>query len=79
MKTTVEISDALFGEAKKVAARKRIPMRQLIEEGLRVAIEQHRGVRARFRLKDGSFGGKEPVTEIAWPEVRSVIYEGRGE
>ena len=35
MKTTVEISDALFIEAKKTAAAWRMPLRRLMEEGLR--------------------------------------------
>jgi hypothetical protein len=48
--TTIEISDALLGEAKKLAARKKIPLRQLIEEGLRAASPhtQHSPVILRF-------------------------------
>ena len=35
MKTTVEISDSLAEEAKRVAARERTTLRALIEAGLR--------------------------------------------
>jgi hypothetical protein len=35
MKTTVEISDSLLREARKLAARKGVALRTLIESGLR--------------------------------------------
>ena len=38
MKTTVEIPDELFVEAKKHAAELRVPLRQLVEEGLRARL-----------------------------------------
>ena len=79
MKTTVEIPDALFAEAKSVAQRRGIPLRRLIEDGLRATVRKHGVGRSRFHLKDGSFGGDGPVNEMPWPEVRSIIYKGRGE
>jgi hypothetical protein len=79
VKTTVEIPDSLFAEAKAVAHRRGIPLRKLIEDGLRAGIRQYGAPRGRFRLKDGSFGGDQPAKELSWPEVRSIIYEGRGE
>ena len=39
MKTTVEISDALLEEARKVAARRNVTLRTLIEEGLRQVVK----------------------------------------
>jgi hypothetical protein len=79
VKTTVEIPDALFAEAKAVAHRRGIPLRRLIEDGLRASVRQYGGGRARFRLKDGSFGGDGRSKDLSWPEIRSIIYEGRGE
>jgi len=38
MKTTIEIPDELFVEAKKHAAELRVPLRQLVEEGLRARL-----------------------------------------
>ena len=35
MKTTIELSDALLAEARKIAAREGVTMRTLIEQGLR--------------------------------------------
>jgi hypothetical protein len=38
MKTTVEIPDALLDEARRMAAREGVPVRALIEEGLRAVV-----------------------------------------
>jgi hypothetical protein len=78
MKTTVEIADSLFEQAKAVAASRGLPLRQLVEEGLRAAISQESGPR-KFRLRNGSFGGKGLRDPLTWPAVRGKIYEGRGE
>ncbi|MGB7759339.1 MAG: hypothetical protein WBL61_05890 [Bryobacteraceae bacterium] len=78
MKTTVEITDSLFEEAKAFAASRGVPLRHLMEEGLRSVIAQERGPR-RFRLRNGSFGGKGLRDPLSWPAVRGRIYEGRGE
>jgi len=78
MKTTVEIADSLFEEAKAFAASRRVPLRQLIEEGLRAVIGQERAPR-KFRLHNGSVGGKGLRDPLSWPAVRGRIYEGRGE
>ena|SRR5579872_2341922 len=79
MKTTVEISDSLFQAAKACAESRGVPMRQIIEEGLRTVIQQRMSSRKPFRLRDGSFRGKGLQGELSWPEIRRKIYEGRGE
>ncbi len=79
LKTTVEISDSLFAEAKAFAESRGVPFRQMVEEGLRAAIQQQRGARKKFRLRDGSVGGKGLQRDLSWPEIRRKIYEGRGE
>jgi methylthioribose-1-phosphate isomerase len=40
LKTTIEISDALLEEARRVAARDRTTVRSLIEEGLRIVLDR---------------------------------------
>lgn len=80
MKTTVEISDSLLREAKRVAAENGTTLRALLEEGLRSCLKAHRK-RARFRLRDASYGkgGLQPeVREGSWEPIRNLIYEGRG-
>jgi Arc/MetJ family transcription regulator len=80
MKTTIEISDSLFDEAKKLAAKEGTTVRAYVEQGLRriVAERQSRGV---FRLRKATFKGKglQPgVQDATWERIRETIYQKRG-
>ena len=80
MKTTVEIPDSLLREAKRVAAKKGITLRALVEEGLRRAPTERRG-KSRFRLRDASCGKgclRSNVEERPWERIRDLIYKGHG-
>lgn len=80
MKTTVEISDSLFAEARRVAQREKRSLRALIEEGLRQVIGQRRSKRGQFRMRKASFGGQGLQSDSgSWEEIRRKAYEGRGE
>lgn len=79
MKTTVDIADSLFAEARALAENQGVAFRQLVEDGLRLLIKQQRRHRPRFRLSDGSFQGNGLESEMSWDQVRQHIYEGRGE
>ncbi|MGA2134528.1 MAG: DUF2191 domain-containing protein [Bryobacteraceae bacterium] len=79
MKTTLEIPDSLFAEAKACAQSRGVPFRQIVEDGLRVVIQRDRKTRAKFKLRDGSFGGEGLRETGGWPAVREAIYRGRGE
>ena len=60
MKTTIEVSDALFKSAKQLAQRNQTTMRALIEDGLRrVLNDQQAKVKPAFKLKNASVRGKE--------------------
>ena len=80
MKTTLDISDPLLREARKVALRERTTLRALVEKGLRkVVVENARG--GRFRLRNASFKGRglrPEVGEADWDRLRELVYEGRG-
>jgi hypothetical protein len=80
MKTTVEISDPLLREARKVAAREGVTLRTLIERGLhRVVTESKPGT--PFKLRRASFKGKglQPgLQNASWEVIRDLAYEGRG-
>lgn len=80
MKTTIEISDALLREARKVAAREGVTLRALVERGLhRVVSETKSG--APFKLRRASFKGKglqADQRDVSWEKLRELIYEGRG-
>ncbi len=82
MKTTIEISDALFRAAKRQAEQEGSTLRALVEEGLRrVLNENDARARKRFLLRRVSFRGQGPspaVEEGSWEKVRDAIYEGRG-
>jgi Arc/MetJ family transcription regulator len=80
MKTTIEISDSLLNEAKKLAAKEGTTVRAFVEQGLRkvVAERKSRGV---FRLRKAAFKGKgiQPgVEDATWERIRETIYQGRG-
>ena len=80
MKTTVEISDSLLEEARKLAAKEGTTVRAFVEQGLRriVAERKSRGV---FKLRKATFvgNGLQPgAAGATWEQIRDVIYEGRG-
>jgi len=80
MKTTVEISDSLLEEAKKLAARQGTTVRALIEEGLRrVVAERNRP--GAFRLRKATFKGQglhRQAAGASWERTRDLTYEDRG-
>jgi hypothetical protein len=82
MKTTIQIPDSLFEEARRVAQRERVTMRSLVEAGLRRVLADHaRTKRGGFRLRKAAFRGKglQPGLEGAsWDRIRDASYEGRG-
>ena len=80
MKTTIEISDSLLEETKRLAAKEGTTVRAFVEQGLRriVAERKSRGV---FRLRKATFKGKglQPgVQDATWERMRETIYQGRG-
>jgi hypothetical protein len=80
MKTTVEISDGLFSEARKLADREDTTLRALVEEGLRKVVAERKRP-GRFRLRRASFQGQglqPPLSEASWDRIRELAYEGRG-
>ena len=80
MKTTLEISDPLLREARKIATRENTTLRALVEQGLRQVVAEKKKERP-FRLRDASFKGDglhPDVANLRWEEIRDLIYEGRG-
>jgi succinylarginine dihydrolase len=81
MKTTVDISDPLFKETKRIAAREGITVRAMIELGLRKVIAEKKGRPEKFRLRRASFAGEGLHPDLqgeAWDRIRALAYEGRG-
>lgn len=80
MKTTVDISDALLGEARRLAERDRTTVKALVEEGLRRVVAERKAP-GTFKLRRASFRGQglqPPLTEDSWERIRDMAYEGRG-
>jgi hypothetical protein len=78
MKTTIDIADALFQEAKVIAASEGSTLRNLVEEGLRLALARHEGSEL-FKLRDASFPGnglRPDVTLERWDGVHGFSHGG---
>lgn len=75
MKTTIDLSDALFEQTKRVAAQRGTTMRALIEEGLRLVLE--REPPKPFVMRDARVHGNglQPgQREGDWEQIASMIY-----
>jgi hypothetical protein len=80
MKTTVDISDALHEEARKIASAENSSIKALIEEGLRRVVDERR-YRRIFKLRKATFKGNGLQADLAgasWDKIRDTSYEGRG-
>jgi hypothetical protein len=80
MKTTIEISDSLLEEAKKLAAKEGTTVRAFVEQGLRRIVTERKS-KGVFRLRKASFKGKGLQTGVedgSWERIRERIYQGRG-
>jgi hypothetical protein len=80
MKTTVELSDGLLRQAKRVALKERTTVKALIERGLRIVVS-NQNARGTFTLRNASFRGDGLVQGRSlsdWPSVRDAIYSERG-
>jgi hypothetical protein len=82
MKTTIEIADPLYEQAKALAREQGITLRELVETGLIRVLAERRHRSEPFQLRDASFpGGRGLQQEFAaasWAEILAAAYEGRG-
>jgi hypothetical protein len=77
MKTTIDIADPLFAQARALAHRERTTLRALIEDGLRKVLAERNA--KPFKLRDASFKGDKGMNpEFAaggWERIARAIYE----
>jgi len=81
MKTTIQIPDSLFEQARLLAQREDTTLKALMEEGLRRIIAERESATLPFRLRDASFGGdglQSQMVGAPWSTIRDMSYEGRG-
>ncbi len=79
MKTTIEISDPLLRDARKIAEREGITLRALVERGLRRVVAETR-TSPPFKLRKASFKGRglqDDRGDASWDKLRDLSYEGR--
>ena len=77
MRSTVDLPDALFAEAKRLAHAHGITLRELTIKGLEAVLAQDRRA-PRFRLSDASYGQGgliEGLDETEWNRIRALAYE----
>ena len=80
MKTTVDIADPLLREAKAVARKENLTIRELVERGLRLALAERKSAR-RFKLRDASVSGeglRPEAAGLSWEQLRALTYERHG-
>jgi hypothetical protein len=80
VKTTIEISDTLLREVRKVATREGVTLRSLVERGLRRIIDETKHVKP-FKLRRASFRGEglqSDLREASWDKLRDLVYQDRG-
>ena len=76
MKTTLDIRDELLVRAKKLAKKSGRPLRAVVEEGLRLALEQTER-KGGYKLPDCSVGDpthEDPLEALSWQDLRDEIY-----
>jgi hypothetical protein len=80
MKTTIEISDPLLRQARKLAEREGVTLRAVVERGLNRVLSEVREKKP-FKLRPAAFTGEGLQPEFRdadWEDVRDAIYKGRG-
>ncbi len=69
MKTTVEIDDDLLVRAKKRAVELRVPLRSLIQDGLRAKLSRAAGM-------EGGVRARKQARKVEWKTVKGGLPEG---
>jgi hypothetical protein len=64
MKTTIDIADALFDQARAQAKARGVTLRALVESGLRMVLAQSKPASQRFEMRDFSFGTPSPQGDL---------------
>lgn len=80
MKTTVDIASNLLERARRLSREQKVTLRELIEEGLELALKA-REFRSKRTVKPVTFRGRGLSREFRrakWSEIRKAAYEGRG-
>jgi hypothetical protein len=80
MKMTIEISDPLLREVRRLAAREGVTLRTLVERGLHHVLAETKHA-APFKLRRASFKGsglQAALRDASWDSIRELAYGDRG-
>lgn len=80
MKTTIDIADHIMEESKALARARQLTFRELVEQGLLLALEQQRSHQPKSILPVTVKGnGLSPdFRKAKWSHIRDAAYEGHG-
>jgi len=77
MTTTVEIPDGLFDQVQQFAQAHDLTLDEVVENGLRKALDEGESPSKPFRLRDTSVGEAGAGNNLSWPEIKAIMREGR--
>ena len=73
MKTTLDISDPLLDQVRKIAARDGETLRSLVEQGLRMVVAKRSAKAKAFKLRQVVVGGNGLQPEVAHLSMHEII------
>ena len=76
MKTTIDIRDELLARAKRHARGAGVPLRAVVEEGLRLVLSAPPPAEG-YRMPDLSVGdpnSDDPLESYSWQDLSEIIY-----
>ena len=79
MKATIEIADGLFDRARQVARKEKTTFRSLIEQGLRLVLNERQAKPKKLPplVTVGGSGLTKEFRNVSWEKTRNEIYRGR--
>jgi hypothetical protein len=81
MKTTIDIADPILRDAKRLAARRKTTLREVVEQALRDLIAKERERPQKVVIETRTFKGQGLQPGLSWDDwstLRDLSYEGRG-
>lgn len=77
MKTTIQIPDDRFEQARRLAQCEGTALKALKEEGLRRIVTERQQTTVPLQLRDAPFGGaglQPDVADASWSQIRDMSY-----
>ena len=77
MKTTIDVHDELLTRAKRHARETGVPLRAVVEEGIRLVLSGPESA-DHYRMPDlcvGDPNGEDPLEAYSWQDLSEIIHE----